>query len=161
MAKKRREIPKEKWFVIPTETDKDDPNYGMIVPGKATEEQCEAFAAYKKLYRKTQAKREAFENLMSAKVPAGKMMVFNYNFGKVSIAIVEDDGTSSRSTTTKTASGSLDELFAREGLQASSDNSSADNDDDDDDDGEEEQQNRRTPTGTPIVEKRPGNSKAR
>lgn len=51
----------------------------------------EAFAQYKDAYREMKELRGAFEKLMAADVPAGERMIFGYNFGKLSIAIVPDD----------------------------------------------------------------------
>jgi len=52
-----------------------------------------AYNAYKALYRQMKEAREAFEALAAgeAGAPAGKRMVFGYNFGKLSAALVEDD----------------------------------------------------------------------
>lgn len=52
-----------------------------------------AYEAYKDMYRQMKAKREEFEGLIAkdAGVPEGKRMVFGYNFGKLSVAIVDDD----------------------------------------------------------------------
>jgi hypothetical protein len=50
-----------------------------------------AYEAYKDMYRQMKAQREAFESLCGANVPDGKRMVFGYNFGKLSAAIVDDD----------------------------------------------------------------------
>lgn len=61
------------------------------------------YDSYKEEYRLAKIAREAFEESMraSVEVPAGKRLVFGYNFGKLSVAIVEDDG--KRSGTTKSA----------------------------------------------------------
>lgn len=53
--------------------------------------QREAYVQYKALYRQMKAQREAFEVSMSADVQSGKRMIFGYNFGRLSIAVVEDD----------------------------------------------------------------------
>lgn len=51
------------------------------------------YEAYKNAYREMKAKREAFEASMAdkAELPEGKRLVFGYNFGKLSVAVVEDD----------------------------------------------------------------------
>lgn len=51
-----------------------------------------AFDAYKASYRQTKALREAFEAAMreQAALPEGQRLVFGYNFGKLSVAVVED-----------------------------------------------------------------------
>lgn len=49
--------------------------------------------SYKVAYRMAKEAREAFEEAMAkvAKLPQGKRMIFGYNFGKLSVAIVDDD----------------------------------------------------------------------
>lgn len=54
-------------------------------------DQQEAYHAYKAAYKVMKAEREFFEGVMAADVPAGERMIFGYNFGKLSIAIVPDD----------------------------------------------------------------------
>ena len=53
----------------------------------------EAYAAYKDMYRAMKAQRTAFETMLAqaANVPEGKRLVFGYNFGKLSVAIVDDE----------------------------------------------------------------------
>lgn len=48
-----------------------------------------AYAAYKDLYRKAKDYRQAFEAKMNEDAPEGKRMVFGYNFGKLSVALVD------------------------------------------------------------------------
>lgn len=47
------------------------------------------YAAYKALYREMKATREAFEGGLQRLAPEGKRLIFGYNFGKLSVAIVE------------------------------------------------------------------------
>ena len=51
------------------------------------------YREYKENYIVMKASRTAFEEAMAAKaaLPEGKRMVFGYNFGKLSVAIVADD----------------------------------------------------------------------
>ncbi len=51
------------------------------------------YANYKAAYTEMKAERKAFEDAITdmLAVPAGKRAVFGYNFGKLSIAIVDDD----------------------------------------------------------------------
>lgn len=51
------------------------------------------YARYKDAYVEMKAERKAFEDALSdaITVPTGKRAVFGYNFGKLSIAIVDDD----------------------------------------------------------------------
>ena len=53
----------------------------------------EAYQYYKSQYTAMKGARETFENAMAtqAKLPEGKRMVFGYNFGKLSVAVVADD----------------------------------------------------------------------
>lgn len=48
---------------------------------------------YKEAYREMKAERESFETAIRemAPVPAGKRLVIAYNFGKLSVAVVDDD----------------------------------------------------------------------
>lgn len=51
------------------------------------------YANYKSAYAEMKAERKAFEDALATmlNVPQGKRAVFGYNFGKLSIAIVDDD----------------------------------------------------------------------
>lgn len=53
------------------------------------------YRTYKTTYAEMKADRETFENglreALAPKTPAGKRIVFGYNFGKLSIAMVDDD----------------------------------------------------------------------
>lgn len=49
------------------------------------------YDTYKAQYRAMKAAREDFETTMQAGVPEGERMIFGYNFGKLSVAIVPDD----------------------------------------------------------------------
>lgn len=53
--------------------------------------QAAAYRQYKQMYAEMKAQRQAFEALMAEGVPAGERMIFGYNFGKLSVAIVPDD----------------------------------------------------------------------
>lgn len=52
-----------------------------------------AYQTYKDAYRVAKEYREAFEREMqrAAELPDGKRLVFGYNFGKLSMAVVDDD----------------------------------------------------------------------
>ena len=56
-------------------------------------EAAEQYGNYKRQYKAAKEARERFEQVMNdqAKLPEGKRMVFGYNFGKLSVAIVADD----------------------------------------------------------------------
>jgi hypothetical protein len=51
------------------------------------------YQMYKQAYADMKAQRQKFEDMMQtdAGLPEGKRMVFGYNFGKLSVAIVDDD----------------------------------------------------------------------
>lgn len=49
------------------------------------------YSTYKALYRQMKEAREAFESGMQRLAPVGKRIIFGYNFGKLSVAIVDDD----------------------------------------------------------------------
>ena len=63
--------------------------------------------SYKAQYEKMKADREAFEMAMAAAIspPAGKRVVFGYNFGKLSVAVVADDR---KPSAPKPTTGALD-----------------------------------------------------
>jgi hypothetical protein len=63
----------------------------------------EAYAAYKQVYAEMKAIRKGFEERLSkeAGLPEGKRMVFGYNFGKLSVAIVDDDRKPAKATPAK------------------------------------------------------------
>lgn len=50
-----------------------------------------AYEAYKRAYKVMKEHREQFETAMAQDIPQGQRMIFGYNFGKLSVAIVEDD----------------------------------------------------------------------
>lgn len=58
-----------------------------------SEDMAQGYAKYKDIYRQMKEARQAFEDGMnkSAELPEGKRLVFGYNFGKLSVAIVDDD----------------------------------------------------------------------
>lgn len=49
------------------------------------------YANYKSAYTEMKAERKAFEDALTAmlSIPSGKRAIFGYNFGKLSIAIVD------------------------------------------------------------------------
>lgn len=53
-----------------------------------------AYEAYKEAYRTAKVAKEKFEDdlRLEADLPEGKKLVFGYNFGKLSVAIVDDEG---------------------------------------------------------------------
>lgn len=58
------------------------------------------YANYKSAYAEMKAERKAFEDALAAMliVPPGKRAVFGYNFGKLSIAIVDDTAPKAKAT---------------------------------------------------------------
>ena len=63
----------------------------------------QAYGEYKEMYREMKAKRTEFETMVTnaAQLPQGKRMVFGYNFGKLSVAIVDDDRKPAKATPAK------------------------------------------------------------
>lgn len=57
------------------------------------EQELAAYNAYKASYQAMKAARTQFEEGLeaSAKLVTGTRMIFGYNFGKLSVAVVEDD----------------------------------------------------------------------
>lgn len=51
----------------------------------------DAYAAYKAAYLAMKNARGKFEERMASDIPQGQRMIFGYNFGKLSVAVVEDD----------------------------------------------------------------------
>lgn len=70
---------------------KQEANWVTIDVETLSDVQQMAYDEYKTKYRAMKAAREAFEGEMAAGVPPGKRMVFGYNFGKLSVALVDDD----------------------------------------------------------------------
>lgn len=68
-----------------------DAVFVTIDPQTLLPAQLAAYEHSKTLYREYKAAREAFENAMQEGVQEGERMVFGYNFGKLSVAIVPDD----------------------------------------------------------------------
>ena len=62
-----------------------------------------AYAMYKDQYKVMKECRLAFETMVSdgAGLPTGKRIVFGYNFGKLSMAVVDDDRKPAKSTPAK------------------------------------------------------------
>lgn len=70
---------------------KQEANWVNIDIDSLHDEARNAYEAYKASYRAMKAQREAFEGTMSEDIPQGQRMIFGYNFGKLSVAVVEDD----------------------------------------------------------------------
>lgn len=70
---------------------KQEANWVNIDIDTLHDEARNAYEAYKASYRAMKAQREAFEQIMGEDIPAGQRMIFGYNFGKLSVAVVEDD----------------------------------------------------------------------
>ena len=61
------------------------------------------YVKYKQMYAEMKAQRVVFEHVLAAasELPEGKRMVFGYNFGKLSVAIVDDDRKAAKATPAK------------------------------------------------------------
>lgn len=93
---------------------KTDAMWFEIDPETLGSKASEAYARYKALYREAKAAREAFElgMEMDAGLPSGKRMVFGYNFGKLSVAVIEDDRKAPKA---KTGKATLADFLASQG----------------------------------------------
>lgn len=70
---------------------KQDANWVNIDTDSLSVELKNAYAEYKGQYQAMKKARQYFEDQMGKDIPAGQRMIFGYNFGKLSVAIVEDD----------------------------------------------------------------------
>jgi hypothetical protein len=77
--------------------------WNTIDPTSLPTAMAKQYTRYKEAYAEMKAERKAFEDAISDTIaPApGKRVVFGYNFGKLSIAIVDDD------TKPKTPTGAI------------------------------------------------------
>ena len=66
-----------------------------------SDDQCRKYQEYKDFYAVMKTAREAFEQAMQAGVPEGKRIVCGYRFGKLSIALAEDDRPAKRAAAPK------------------------------------------------------------
>ncbi len=62
-----------------------------IDPTSLSDDQRKAYAAYKAAYVVMKQHRVDFEESMQVHAPAGKRIVCGYNFGKLSVALADDD----------------------------------------------------------------------
>lgn len=62
-----------------------------IDPASLSAEQRNAYEAYKAKYREAKALRQAFEDTVQELAPHGKRIAVNYNFGKLSFAVAEQE----------------------------------------------------------------------
>jgi len=89
---------------------KSDAVWTEIDPTTLPTEQMQKYVEYKRAYTAMKAARLAFEDSFAPAAPAGKRFVFGYNFGKLSMAIVDDD----RKPAQPKATLSLQDYLARE-----------------------------------------------
>ena len=89
---------------------KTDAVWQEIDPASLPEAQGALYTAYKQQYRAMKAARQSFEDSFASAAPEGKRFVFGYNFGKLSMAVVEDD----RKPVQPKATLSLAQYLARE-----------------------------------------------
>ena len=77
-----------------------DAVWSEINPETLPRSVAEAYAQYKEMYKEMKAQRMIFENMLAevARVPEGKRIVFGYNFGKLSVALVDDDRKPAKAT---------------------------------------------------------------
>lgn len=72
-----------------------------IDPASLNPEQKLAYETYKDAYRVMKQNRQEFEAMMSRAVPQGQRMIFGYNFGKLSVAVVADERKETKARTPK------------------------------------------------------------
>ena len=77
--------------------------WSEINPDTLPAEIGQAYALYKEMYREMKAQRTQFETMLAkqASLPEGKRAIFGYNFGKLSVAIVDDDRKVAKATPAK------------------------------------------------------------
>lgn len=83
-----------------------------IDPATLSSDQRTAYDQYKQMYRSMKAARELFEAEMQAGVRGGERMIFGYNFGKLSVAIVADDRKPAKQSKVKSLADYLAERSA-------------------------------------------------
>ena len=79
---------------------KTDAVWIEINPETLPKDIAEAYAQYKEIYKEMKAQRLRFETMFAdlADAPKGKRIVFGYNFGKLSVALVDDDRKPAKTT---------------------------------------------------------------
>lgn len=70
---------------------KQEANWVTIEVASLDDDRLNAYNNYKMAYQTMKAARQRFEELMGQDIPQGQRMIFGYNFGKLSVAVVEDD----------------------------------------------------------------------
>jgi phage baseplate assembly protein W len=82
-------------------------NWQTIDPETLPAPVAKQYLRYKETYKEMKMDRDTFEQAMRdiAPAPTGKRLVFGYNFGKLSVALVDDDAkpTSAKGTTSLSA----------------------------------------------------------
>jgi len=68
-------------------TDIDGEWNNSVDINQLTEQQRTLYHAFKAAYKSSQMAKEAFEASMQCLAPEGKSLVFNYRFGRLSIAV--------------------------------------------------------------------------
>lgn len=73
-----------------------DATWFEIDPSTLDETAKRAYDTYKALYRQAKEARQSFETIMqgTADLAQGKRMIFGYNFGKLSVAVVNGEAKS-------------------------------------------------------------------
>lgn len=91
-------------------------NWQTLDPATLPTPIAKQYERYKAAYREMKAERESFETAMreQAAAPTGKRLVFGYNFGKLSVALVDDTGTT---VTTGKAALSLSAFLTSQATQ--------------------------------------------
>lgn len=89
-------------------------NWQTIDPATLPKEEQELYRLYKESYAEMKRLRGHFEMAMRglSDAPKGKRLAFGYNFGKLSVALVDDDA---KSTTAKSTTSLSDFLKSQGG----------------------------------------------
>ena len=70
---------------------KQDANWLTINPATLAEDDQRRHADYKAAYAMMKEAKAKFEDAMQVNAPDGQRLIFGYNFGKLSIALVADE----------------------------------------------------------------------
>lgn len=75
---------------------KNDAVWVELDPASLSVEQGVAYEEYRRLRKLAGAAKGEFEKTMQGAIPEGQRMIFGYNFGRLSVAVVEDDRKASK-----------------------------------------------------------------
>lgn len=70
---------------------KNDAVWVQLDPESLNDAQRDAYDVYRRFRKQAGEAKGRFEATMQGDVPEGQRMIFGYNFGKLSVAVVEND----------------------------------------------------------------------